>query len=622
MSKGFASTPRVTLLATLTLLCFAAISARLVALHILDRETYLPDVTKARRQVTIEKARRGDIVDTRNDTLATSRSTIILAVDPQIIGPEAPDKWRQLATLANIPYPTLLRTCTTKTRTTATTTTDTTATTTDAPDPDDTAPGTPIRYAKLADEITETTYAEIKKLNIPGLIGTRVWRRVYPHNQLAAQLIGYVNKEDTPAAGLEAYANQYLFAADGWRETEKDGRQRELAQFRTRQVDSANGYTIKLSLDSLIQTWAEEELAALAQKYNPKRATIIITDARDGFLLALANHPTYDLNQYNRAPMDVMKNYAITDQIDPGSTFKIVAASAALEEKLVTPATTFDCTTPTITYKNKPLTLMPDDHRWDHPLTVAEIISHSSNRGAAQLAMRLGEQRFYDYALKFGFAARTGFPYGGEIPGLLAPPAKWTPIDITRIPAGYSISATPLQIHYAMATIASGGELLLPQIIREVRDPDGNPILTFTRQARRRVISPETAATMRRLLQGTVSPGGTAAKIYLPGYQFAGKTGTAQKLIDGRYSTTNHIASFTGFFPASNPRVVITIIVDDATMPAPTTAAYGAIVAAPSFKTLAEKLIPYLDIKPTADPGATPLLPQRTLAAAPATRAR
>jgi cell division protein FtsI/penicillin-binding protein 2 len=349
-------------------------------------------------------------------------------------------------------------------------------------------------------------------------------------------------------------------------------------------------------MDIIIQHMVEEELAAIARKFNPDKATIIVSDAKTGFILAMGNYPSFDLNKYNTAPLELQRNYAITDQLDPGSTFKIVPASGALNENLVQPNTRFDCSIESILYKGAVRRFMPDDHHYDHMLPVSEIISRSSNVGAAQLGMVLGEQRLYDYARLFGFGEKSGFPFGGEISGLLNPVSKWSGIDITRIPAGYSISATPLQIHYAMGTIASGGLLLRPQIIKQVRDASGEIVYSFDTVSRHRAITTKTAQQVARMLQGVVMEGGTAIEAAIPGYEVAGKTGTAQKLINGRYSNKHHVGSFVGFFPANRPEVVISVIVDNAKVE--TGNAYGRVVGAPSFKRLGEQLIQYLDIKP------------------------
>jgi cell division protein FtsI/penicillin-binding protein 2 len=231
---------------------------------------------------------------------------------------------------------------------------------------------------------------------------------------------------------------------------------------------------------------------------------------------------------------------------------------------------------------------------------VAEIIEHSSNRGAAQLGMMLGDQRFYDYARAFGFGQPTGFPVGGEVGGYLMPPTKWDGLTITRMPTGYSVDVTVLQMNQAMEAIASGGVLLKPQIIKEIRDETGEVVYRFGPSVVHRVMSERTARTMAQLLTGVVSEEGTAPTAAIPGYEVAGKTGTVRKIIDHNYSDHHHVASFIGFFPASRPQVEITVVVDDADAHSPGGIAWGRLVAAPSFKHIGEQLIPYLDITPGA----------------------
>ncbi len=590
MSKGFASNYRVVLLAIGVLLTFAGVGTRLVFLHVIDREKLVRHIEEVRRQIVVENAVRGDIVDRRGQLLATSRTMIELGVDPQVLRPQDEAKWPELARLINVPLEQLAEVFNTKVR---------------AADPNDPESRERlVRWARLREEIPESLYERVQALDIKGVYGTRAYRRTYPQGRLAAHLVGYVNKEGTPATGIEHYADFYLRGQNGWRESEKDGRQREMARFRSRDVPATNGYSVMLSIDSVIQSWVEEELDAIVAEFTPDNAVILVSDAATGFLLALGNYPTFNLNEFNKAPMEAQKNYAISSQIDPGSTFKIVPAAGAINEGLVTRATRFDCNLTEVVYNGKLRRLMVDDHAYDHPLSVEEIISRSSNRGAAMLAMALGDRRFYEYARAFGFGEKSGFPLLGEISGQLHDPKNWSGVDITRIPAGYSVSATPLQIHYAMGVIASGGVLHRPQIISEVRSASGELVYRFGSNAARRVITSSTAQEVAWALKNVVSEEGTASNIIIPRYQLAGKTGTSQKLINGRYSDRHHVASFSGFFPASAPRVVITVIVDNGKR---ARGAYGRAVAAPSFKRIAEKLIPYLDIPP-ADSAAAPSL--------------
>lgn len=587
--RGFASNYRIVLVAAALFASLGGVALRLADLHFLNRDYYYAQIERARFRIDIETARRGDILAANgNDILATSRSVIQLGADPQALREEDRAKWPELARLIGMDLGRLTTILETKVRTAADAT----------PEAGDS--GRLIRWAKLNDELEESVYSDVVKLQIKGVYGNRSYRRAYPHNTLAAHVVGYVNKEGQPSGGVEAFADFYLRGQDGWRESEKDGLRRELAQFRTREVPASDGYGVVLSIDSVIQNMVDEELRAIAAKFKPQKATIIVTDPKTGFILALGNYPTFNLNEFSTASIDSQRNIAAADLYEPGSTFKIVPASMALNEGLVNPGTRFNCNLESITYNGRERRLMRDDHPAPIPLTVAQIISHSSNNGAAQLGMLGGERKLYDYARAFGYGEKTGFPLGYEGPGLFNPVEKWSGTDITRIPAGYTIAATPLQIHYAMATIANDGVLMRPQVIREIRDNNGDLVYHFGAAARRTVLSPGTARTMARLLEGVVTEG-TGKVADIPYFELAGKTGTAQKLINGQYSKRNHVGSFVGFFPATQPRAVISVIVDDG-RPPNGGLGYGAVVAAPSFKHIAEQLIQYLDIKPVGAP--------------------
>lgn len=614
MARGFASNYRIVLVAAAVVTALAGIALRLVHLHVIDRERLTSFVEKVRRQIVVEPARRGDILDARGKFLATSRSQITLGVDPQVLRPEDEPKWPELARLLGLPLRDLETIFRTKVRPASV-----------APgssesggpidlDPAEAEPGggRRIRWVKLSDAVEEETYERIVKLGVRGVYAPpRVFTRAYPSDDLAAHVVGFVNDEGVPVQGIERWADFYLRGQDGWRESEKDGKRQELAQFRVREVPATRGYDVVLSIDSVIQHKVEEELARVVAASKPEKATIIVSDARTGFLLALANWPSFNLNEYRSLPASEMRrlrNIAVADVLEPGSTFKIVPAAGALQEGLVSPRDSFDCSLDRVEYKGRMRDLPREDHRFAHPLTLSEIISHSSNKGAAQLGMLLQEKRLHDYARAFGFGEPTGLaPIYPEAAGLFAHYSKWSGSDITRIPMGHTVAATPLQIHYAMGVIASGGELLRPQVVREIRNAQGETVYRFAPVTRRRVISDGTAKTITGMLaRVTVQGEGTAPVAAIPGYEIAGKTGTTQKLINGRYSSAHHVASFVGFFPASRPELVISVIVDDGHGPNGGTG-YGSVVAAPSFKRIAEQLIQYLDIKPGGAALARPL---------------
>lgn len=647
MSKGFASSYRIVLLAIGLFACFGALGVRLVWLHVVEREALLQQVAKQRHAFSVKTAKRGDILDSRGVVLATSRSLLELGVDPISLRAKDEHKWPQLARLIGMPEAELRRIFNTKYSEAAPRTPAPPAATTAPLVFNLTTPVTPsprvasaagdaatdhaaddgvelepdadergrraIRWVKLRDDVPESLYAAIRSLGIQGVYGTRAYRRAYPNNQLAAHLIGFVNRDQQAVTGIEYHADFYLRGQNGWSVGERDGRQRELAQFSIREVPPTHGYHVVLSINSAVQDIIERELAQIAVQFAPKKATIIVSDPASGFILGLGNYPSYNLNEYNKVPADEqarMRNVAVADVYEPGSVFKIVAVAAALEEGLVTPYTRFNCTDETVEYLGRTLRLPREDHGFGQDeLTVAEILSRSSNRGSARLGMELGAARLHEYALAFGFGRRLGFPVGGEVAGILAPPEKWVPIDVTRIPMGHSIASTALQMHQGMSVIASGGVLLRPQIVKQIRDASG--AVVFHRKdgiELNRVVSARTAETVAAMLMTVASSQGTAAEAAIEGFDVAGKTGTTQKLEEVTlangdtklvYSSRHHIASFVGFFPAGRPQVAISVIVDEASMGMPGRIAYGRAVAAPSFKRVGEQLIPILDIKPS-----------------------
>ncbi len=610
MSKGFASN-RLTLLALGVIACFMGVCVRLVFLQVVDRDSLLQFVEKARRQIVVEHARRGTILDTNGNLLATSRSELTVAVDPWMLADylaeektearrerrriEQQNLRAQCAELLDVPVAEMEKLFEPKMRPVAI----------DKDTRDGTRDGqVKDRWEKLREGVSESVFAQIQQLKfdgkvtkVQGLTFDRVYRRVYPSGGLAAHVIGYLNKEGTPVTGAERRLDLYLKGQDGWIESEKDGARRELAQFRSREVAKKDGDSVVLTIDSVVQHVLEDELKIIASKFNPHFATIIASDPQTGAILGMANYPSFDLNNFNKATPESFKNAATEYLIEPGSTFKIVAAGAALDQGIVTPETSFDCGITTINYKGRDLKLPKEDHPFER-LTVAEIVSHSSNRGAAQLAMAMGDDKFYEYVKRYGFGERTELSLGLEERGILEPPKKWDALTITRMPMGHAVAATPLQIHMAMSAVANSGTLLRPHIFKEIRDCNGNVIRTFPTETRGKVLKPSTAALLAQLLHGVLTEG-TAKGFDIAGFDLAGKTGTAQKIIDGKYSNSRYVASFVGFFPASRPQVVLSVIVDDAQLPKGEMAS-GRNVSAPSFRHIAEQLIQYYEIKPVA----------------------
>lgn len=579
MSKRLVSRIRLGLVAVLILGSFGGIGARLVNLQLIRHEELAGLVEGARKRIVVTKARRGDVLDTNGILLATSRSHIEVGLDPQLVDAGDRLKFPALAAMLDVP---ISRVEEAAGRGTPTDGVGKVA-----------RPGG-VRWVKLHDGVDDATYDAVRALGMRAVYGNRDYRRTYPAGETAAHLIGFVNREGTASLGVEQALDFYLRGQDGWFESERDGRRNEVARFRWRDISERNGLNAVLSIDLVVQHIVETELQKVVAAFNPVGATIIVSDPTTGFLLALANYPSFDLNRFGEADSSALRNRAIADILEPGSTFKIVAASGALEENEVRPNTPIDCSEDVISDRGRRLPLPKDSHPYGI-LTMADVVSKSSNRGAARLGITLGRERLYNYARAFGFGENSGILLPGEENGILHEVRNWDGLTITRLPMGHAVGATPLQIHAAMSAIANRGILMRPQIVRQITNQSGDVFVSFAPVVRRRVVSEETAGTMARLLERVVSPEGTARSAAIPGFEVAGKTGTTQKIIDGRYSSSHHVGSFSGFFPASRPKVAVTIIIDDARLNG---TAYGSTVAAPSFKAIAEQLIPYLGVNP------------------------
>jgi cell division protein FtsI/penicillin-binding protein 2 len=359
---------------------------------------------------------------------------------------------------------------------------------------------------------------------------------------------------------------------------------------------------VQLTIDMGIQAILETELDNAFKELRPDNATGLVLDPTTGEILAMTSRPTFDLNQINAAKHEEMKNRAIFDMVEPGSTFKIVVASAALTEHVITPKTLIFCENGAFSFGGRILR----DHHGYGQMNVHDILMKSSNIGSAKMALMMGDEKFYEYVRRFGFGERTGISLPGEIPGLVHPPARWDRLTITRMPMGQSVAVTPLQMAMGMSVIANGGKLMRPQIIKAIQDADGHEVLSMKPEAVREVIPSETATFVRDALTEVVSERGTAALARVSGFTVAGKTGTAQKVDSkGGYAPGKYVVSFVGFIPAQDPRFVCLILLDDAKVSSGLN--YGGLVAAPIFSRVAEKVARYLDLVPA--PGATTSLP-------------
>jgi cell division protein FtsI (penicillin-binding protein 3) len=427
--------------------------------------------------------------------------------------------------------------------------------------------------------------ARIEALGIEGVYFVEESMRVYPNRDLACHVLGFVNMNGDGGAGIELQYDKELKGKDGLYSLDVDARRRS---FRTR-VDSppAQGHSLVLSIDKSIQYIADRELAAAVENAHARGGTVIVMEAETGRILALSNYPAFNCNTYNEYKLEFHRNRAVSDVFEPGSTFKVVVAAAALEAGLTRSDEMIDCQMGSITIGKHVF----HDHKGYGLLSFGQILEYSSNVGAAKLGLRLGQQGLYDALRNFGFGSKSGVDLPGEIVGLVRDWHRWSGLSIGAISFGQEVGVTSIQIMTAINAIANGGFRVRPSIVDRIIDEKGN-LVSVRSPEQTRVISPNTAAAVCDAFEGVVLRG-TGRRAALEGYRSAGKTGTAQKIVDGRYSPNKYVSSFIGFAPLPNPRITVLVQIDE-----PTGIHYGGDVSAPFFKKIAQQTLVQLRVPP------------------------
>ncbi len=561
----------------LVLVCFAfcgvfsIFSYRLVQLQVVDHEKYVElAAEKHTTKITIH-AQRGMIMDARNEVLA-----------------------------ANIPVRTVVADASLVTDTEAFAKEVGEALEMDAADIREKL-ATGRRYIVLKKKVPEELAGELgrrlRELNLRGLTFEQDAVRSYPNGNSLAHGVGYTNHDYAGMDGVERMMDRFLRGEDGYRRIEHDRTGKELVVFRGREQPAKNGLNVRLTVDMGLQHIVDQELDKAIAQYKPRSAVVILMRPKTGEILAIANRPDFDPNAVGDADENARRNRAVTDMVEPGSTFKVVTVGAVWDQKIVNSNTTVFCENGRYAYGNK---ILRDHHPYGM-LTVHDVLMKSSNIGSAKLAMQLGEQRLYDYMRRFGFGESTGLGLPGEIGGMVHPPHKWSKISITRIPMGHEVCVTPIQLLTAHCAIANDGVLMRPQIVKAIVDERGKSVANFPPVEVRRVLSTEAAREVRIAMRDVVSEKGTARLAIVPGYAAAGKTGTAQRVDpNGGYTPGKYVISFVGFLPAERPELACLVMLDDAvTEPGLN---YGGTVAAPIFASIAQRAVRYLDIEPTAEP--------------------
>jgi cell division protein FtsI (penicillin-binding protein 3) len=465
-------------------------------------------------------------------------------------------------------------------------------------------------FVWLDRRITPQQAAAIRALNLPGVAMSREARRYYPNRELAAHVLGFADIDGVGIEGVERQFEERLRGSVAAVPAIKDRRGRVVFSEQLLDDRAAQGDDLVLTIDKAIQTVAEHELALAVRTSEARAGTVVVMDPQSGELLALANYPTYNPNQPSDATPVARRNRAVTDRYEPGSTIKTFTVAGALAAGAIAPEQLIDCEHGAMRVAEYTI---HDSHPWD-VMTPAQILARSSNIGTAKIGAALGRPGLFRTLRRFGFGELTGIELPGETAGILRNYRRWYEMDAATIAFGQGVSVTTMQLAVAMSTIANGGRLMEPMLVRSVRDAHGEVVEERLPRVRREVVPAGTARLVGDMLTAVTGPGGTGVEAGIEGYLVAGKTGTAQKAdyVGGGYAADQWVASFVGFVPAERPRVVIAVMIDE-----PVIEHYGGLVAGPVFRRVGEATLRYLGV-PAADGGQ--LLAQRAREAREAAR--
>ena len=598
---------RALLLLAFLSLAFGGLCYRLVDLQVLRHDELSAKAEQNTQREFWQAPRRGDILDVNGNILATSVPVKTICADPSLMGNFQPLVAHAIATLLKLEETDLVKRLT--------------------PYLTRNAKGefvtNNLHYVRLAKNISEENWQQVaaamtnltfgvdeKKLPraqkefVRNLRNYAVFSepdqmRVYPNGSLASQVIGFPAAEEEKISGrlvtqiagrdgVELSLQKQLSGVAGWKVTETDRAQHELVAMRDEDVHPRDGLNVMLTIDSVVQHIVETALADAMKKHTPRSITGIVMRPKTGEILAMVSLPNYDPNQPNTITPET-RNRVITDVIEPGSTFKIVVISGALNTGISHLNDPVFCENGHFAFAGRVL----HDHESLGNETVKSVITKSSNIGAAKIGIKLGEQNLYDYAWNYGFGQRTGIPLPGEARGFLYPVKDWSKVSIAQIPMGHGVAVTRLQMLYAMAAIANDGWLMRPMIVKQLQERDGSVVQRYAPERVRQVIGEKADLDMIEALKTVPTKGGTAPDAAMKDYVVAGKTGTAQKAENGAYAAGKYVSSFIGFFPADNPELCISIVMDE-----PKEGYYGGKVCGPVFRDIAERCASYLNIPP------------------------
>ena len=554
---------RVAVCAAFLGLWTAAIEARLLYLQVFDHAELAARAERQQNRTVSPPAKRGDILDRKGRLLAFSVDADTVAAVPSDIddpGDVAAQLCQALDGCDKERRQTLAKKLTGR-----------------------------GAFAYVARQISPEEARRVRALALPGIMLLKESRRYYPNSELAAHVVGYVGVDNVGLGGIESAYDSQIRGSAGKVLIQTDNRQR--AVFSRVERPATAGAAIELTIDEYLQFVAERELRAGVEANHASGGTALIMDPHTGEILALANWPTFNPNVFGRVDKEVLRNRAIQTLYEPGSTFKIVTASAALEQNVITPETMIDTNPGSISFTGRTIY---DTHKYG-VIPFTDVIVKSSNVGAIKVGLRIGPERLTEYVNKFGFGQTLAPDFKGETAGIVWSADKLNDSALASVSMGYQVGVTPLQMATAVSSIANGGHLLQPRVVRAFIK-DGRRI-EVPHKEMRRTVEPDTAATLTAIMEQVVERG-TAKAAQIEGYTIAGKTGTAAKLVNGHYQKSDYNASFVGFVPSRDPALTILVVIDS-----PHGNGYtGGAVSAPVFKRIAEAALTYMGVGPNLNP--------------------
>jgi cell division protein FtsI (penicillin-binding protein 3) len=564
----------------------AAIEARLVYLQVVAHDDMMTRANRQQQRTVKLPAKRADIVDRNGKVLAFSVDAVTVAADPSSID-NPDDVAARLCGALDGCGPAQRQGIGERLR-------------------------SDRQFVYLARQISYEEARRVKELRVPGLAFYKESRRYYPKKELAAAILGFVGIDNVGLGGLESAFDKRIRGKEGTMLLQTDARQKAIAIREQRLPTAGDG--LELTIDASLQYIAERELRTGVAENAAAAGTVVILEPHSGEILAMASWPTFNPNDYNASDLSARRNRAVQDSYEPGSTFKVVTASGALQEGLIAPRDGIDCSPGYITFGSR---MIRDTHEYG-VLPFTDVIAKSSNVGAIKVGMKLGRERLVRYSSRFGFGQSIAPDFRGENSGFVWQPDDLDPSALASMSMGYQVAVTPLQMASAISVVANGGEFVEPHVVRAFLHEGRREAVP--RKVVRRAITAETAATMTDIMEAVVEHGTAKGFAQIEGYTVAGKTGTAAKIVNGHYSKSDYNASFVGFVPSRNPAVTIVVVIDSPHAHG----YYGASVSAPIFKRIAEATLRHLGVGRTLnapgpvivarhDPGAQEIEPRRVL---------